>query len=43
MRNIYIVMGGVSATIAVISFDNFPAFCGWLTAALAYGMAAMER
>jgi len=43
MRNIYIVMVGICGTISFVSFDNLPAFCGWLSAALAYGLAAMER
>jgi hypothetical protein len=43
MRDIYIVMGGICGTITFITFDNFPAFCGWLCATLAYGLAAMER
>jgi hypothetical protein len=43
MRNIYLVMIGICGTIAIISFDNFPALCGWLCATLAYGLAALER
>jgi hypothetical protein len=43
MRNIYIVMAGVCGAISFVAFDNWPAFLGWLSAALAYGIAAMER
>jgi hypothetical protein len=43
MQKIYIGMVGICGTLAIMSFDNFFAFCGWLTAALAYGLAAMER
>jgi hypothetical protein len=43
MRNIYLVMIGICGTISFVSFDNFPAFCGWLAAAFAYGLAALER
>jgi len=43
MRDIYIVMIGICGTISFVSFDNWPAFLGWLSASLAYGLAAMER
>lgn len=43
MRNIYIVMVAVCATISIVSLDNLAGFTGWLSAALAYGLAAMER
>jgi len=43
MRDIYIVMVGICGVISYMFFDNTPAFCGWLTAACAYGLAAAER
>ena len=43
MRDIYIVMTAICATISCLLFDDTAAFCGWLTATCGYGLAAMER
>jgi hypothetical protein len=43
MKNTYIIMVGICGTISFMLFDNPPAFFGWLAAACAYGLAAMER
>jgi len=43
MRSIYITMMLVCAAISIMVFDNFPAFTGWLSATMAYSLAAMER
>jgi len=43
MRDIYIVMMAICGTISAMLWDNNPAFLGWLSATMAYGLAAMER
>jgi hypothetical protein len=43
MRDIYIVMMAICGTISYMLFDDTAAFLGWLSATMAYGLAAMER
>ena len=43
MRDIYIVIMAICAVVSCMLFDNNAAFLGWLSATMAYGLAAMER